>query len=214
MHTLETSGKPSTRSEVALLNSAPSRSPRSIAGTISPPGSALTAAPMPVKTSIEMPTVRNFMPLKSSTLVIGFLYQPSGCVHIGPYGDQTTLAARVRLAVLIHEHAVTAVERALGDRVEQAERRHDRAGRQHLDLEVAAGHVVHLLRVVERVLMEDVLLRPGALPAEADRALRLDDHRETERCAAGRGTRGASQELAARGLRLVLLDGHCSSCLT
>jgi hypothetical protein len=55
-----------------------------MAGTISPPGSALTAAPMPVNTSIEMPTVRNFRPLKSSTLVIGFLNQPSGCVGIGP----------------------------------------------------------------------------------------------------------------------------------
>ncbi len=32
------------------------------------------------------------MPLKSSGLVIGFLNQPSGCVHIGPYGKDTTLA--------------------------------------------------------------------------------------------------------------------------
>ena len=84
MHTLETSAKPSRRSEVALLNSAASSRPRSIAGTISPPGSAFTAAPMPVNTSIEMPTVRNLRPLKSSTLVIGFLNQPSGCVGIGP----------------------------------------------------------------------------------------------------------------------------------
>ena len=37
-----------------------------------------------------MPTVRNFMPLKSSTLVIGFLNQPSGCVGIGPYRNDTT----------------------------------------------------------------------------------------------------------------------------
>jgi hypothetical protein len=75
-----------------LLNSAASSRPRSIAGTISPPGSAFTAAPMPVNTSIEMPTVRNLRPLKSSTLVIGFLYQPSGCVNIGPYGYDCTLA--------------------------------------------------------------------------------------------------------------------------
>ena len=72
------------RSEVALLNSAASSRPRSIAGTISPPGSALTAAPMPVNRSIEMPTVRYLRPLKSSGLVIGFLNQPSGCVGIGP----------------------------------------------------------------------------------------------------------------------------------
>ena len=72
------------RSEEALLNSAASRRPRSMAETISPPGSAFTAAPMAVNTSIEMPTVRNLRPLKSSSLVIGFLNQPSGCVGIGP----------------------------------------------------------------------------------------------------------------------------------
>src|SRR5258706_10235108 len=92
MQTLETSGKPRTRSDDALLNSAASSRPRSIAETISPPGSALTAAPRPVNTSIEMPTVRYFTPWKSSALVIGFLNQPSGWVGIGPYGNETTLA--------------------------------------------------------------------------------------------------------------------------
>src|SRR5712691_3027179 len=92
MHTLDTSGKPSRRSELALLNSAASISPRSIAGTISAPGSATTAAPMAWNMSIEMPTVRYFMPLKSSGLVTGFLNQPSGCVGCGPYGKDTTLA--------------------------------------------------------------------------------------------------------------------------
>src|SRR2546421_6497185 len=92
MHPLETSAKPRIRSDVALLNSAASSRPRSIAGTISAPGSALTAAPRPWNTSIEIPTVRNLRPLKSSTFVIGFLYQPSGCVNIGPYGNDTTLA--------------------------------------------------------------------------------------------------------------------------
>ena len=84
MQTLETSAKPRMRSDEALLNSAASSRPRSIAETISPPGSALTAAPIAVNTSIEMPTVRYFRPLKSSTLVIGFLNQPSGWVGIGP----------------------------------------------------------------------------------------------------------------------------------
>jgi hypothetical protein len=41
---------------------------------------------------MEMPTVRNLRPLKSSVLVIGFLNQPSGWVAIGPYGNDTTLA--------------------------------------------------------------------------------------------------------------------------
>src|SRR5512147_2020493 len=91
MQTLETSAKPSSLSELMLLNSAASSRPRSIAGTISPPGSALTAAPMPVNTSTERPTVRYLRPLKSPTLVIGFLNQPRGCVNIGPYGNDTTL---------------------------------------------------------------------------------------------------------------------------
>ena len=63
-----------------------------MADTISPPGSAFTAAPMAVNRSIEMPTVRYLMPLKSSTLVIGFLNQPSGWVGFGPYAKETTLA--------------------------------------------------------------------------------------------------------------------------
>src|ERR1043166_58116 len=92
MQTFDTSAKPRMRSEVALLNSAASSRPRSIADTISPPGRAFTAAPIDWNTSIEMPTVRNFSPLKSSTLVIGFLYQPSGWVGIGPYGNDTTFA--------------------------------------------------------------------------------------------------------------------------
>ena len=40
---------------------------------------------------------------------------------------------RVLLAVVVDQHAVAAVERALGHRVEQAERRHHGAGGQHLD---------------------------------------------------------------------------------
>ena len=36
--------------------------------------------------------MRYLRPLKSSALVIGFLNQPSGCVDIGPYGNDTTLA--------------------------------------------------------------------------------------------------------------------------
>ena len=212
MQILETSAKPRMRSDVALLNSAASSRPRSMAATISPPGSALTAAPMPWNTSIEMPTVRNFRPLQ----VLGLgdrLLEPAerlgrhrpvgerhdvgadrgvelleqllaaavlvpGQQHVGVHGVARARAPqrqRRLLAVVIDEHAVAAVERALGHRFEQAEGRHHGAGRQHLDLEIAAGHVVDLLGEVERVFVEDVLRRPGALPAHADRALRLDD---------------------------------------
>jgi hypothetical protein len=96
---------------------------------------------------------------------------------------------------VIDEHAVAAVERAFRHGVEQAEGGHHRAGRKHLDFEIAAGHVVDLLGVVEGVFMENVLRRPGALKAHADRALRLDE--------AGRGHRrgsdaGTSQKFTAR----------------
>ena len=195
---------------MALLNSAASSRPRSIAETISPPGSALTAAPRPVNTSIEMPTVRNLTPLKILRLGDRLLepaerlgrHRPvrerdhvgadrgvqlfqqllaaavlvPGEQHVGVHRiarARTPQRQGVLLAVVIDQHAVAAVERALRDGVEQAEGGHHGAGGKHLDLEVAAGHVVHLLGVVERVFVENILGRPGALPAHADRALRL-----------------------------------------
>src|SRR5690606_29102379 len=91
MHTLDTSGKPSRRSDEALLNSAPSSRPRSSAGTISPPGRALTAAPMAVNKSMARPLVRNFRPFRSSVLVMGFLNQPNAWVGRGPLRKVTTL---------------------------------------------------------------------------------------------------------------------------
>jgi hypothetical protein len=91
---------------------------------------------------------------------------------------------------------VTAIERALGHRIQQAEGRHHGAGRQHLDLELAAGHVVDLFCEVERVFVEDVLARPGALEAQLRRSLRRGDHRHAQ----GRDGCAAScvaEELAA-----------------
>src|SRR6476469_1328332 len=90
MQFLATSGKPSALSDEALLNSAASIRPRSSAGTISPPGSGLTAAPRSVNRSTARPTVRYFRPLSWETLEIGFLNQPRGCVGIGPYRYDTT----------------------------------------------------------------------------------------------------------------------------
>ena len=84
MQTLATSGKPSRLSLDALLNSAASSRPRSIAGTISPPGSGFTAAPKSLYMSTARPTVRNLRPFICSALVTGFLNQPSGWVGIGP----------------------------------------------------------------------------------------------------------------------------------
>ena len=40
--------------------------------------------------SMASPTVRNFTPLTSSTLVTGRLNQPNGWVGIGPYISDTT----------------------------------------------------------------------------------------------------------------------------
>ena len=214
-----------------------------MAATISPPGSALTAAPMPWNTSIEMPTVRNFRPLQ--VLDLGDrLLEPAerlgrhrpvgerhdvgadrgvelleqllaaavlvpGQQHVGVHGVARARAPqrqRRLLAVVIDQHAVAAVERALGHRLEQAEGRHDGAGRQHLDLEIAAGHVVDLLGEVERVLVEDVLRRPGALPAHADRTLRLDDGGGGD---GGAGDGRALQELATRITRSLGFISHC-----
>ena len=55
-----------------------------MAGTISPPGSGFTAAPMSLYMSTARPTVRNLTPFICSTLVTGFLNQPKGWVGIGP----------------------------------------------------------------------------------------------------------------------------------
>ena len=54
-----------------------------MAGTISPPGSWATEAPIAWNRSAARPTVRYLRPLRSAALVIGFLNQPSGWVGIG-----------------------------------------------------------------------------------------------------------------------------------
>jgi len=94
---------------------------------------------------------------------------------------------------------MAAVEGALADRIHHVEGLDDRAGRQHLDLEVAARHVVHFLRVVERVFVEDVLGRPGALPAHRDRpGLAIRDHRKSGDRRPGCGRR-SGEEFATLG---------------
>src|SRR5262249_17234394 len=99
------------------------------------------------------------------------------------------------LAIVIDQHAVTAVEHALGNGVEQLERRDDCACRQHFDLQIAAGHVVDPLAEVEGVFVEDVLRGPRALPAHTDWALRFYDGWRSYR--GRRGHRGPAEELAA-----------------
>jgi len=61
---------------------------------------------------------------------------------------------------VVDQHAVAAVERAFGDGIDQPERGHHGARGQYLDLEIAAGHLVDRLGIVERVFVEDVLRRP------------------------------------------------------
>ena len=82
-----------------------------------------------------------------------------GKKHVGVHciaGARAPQRERLLLAVVIDEHAVAAIEHALGNGVEQLERRHDRTRRQHFDLEIAAGHIVDALAEVERVFVEDV----------------------------------------------------------
>src|SRR5207253_9885332 len=73
----------------------------------------------------------------------------------------------------------------------------DGARGQHVDLEVAARHVVHLLGEIESVLVEDVLLRPRRLPAHRDGPLGLDDRGEAQGGRAGSGQGRAREERAA-----------------
>ena len=139
------------RSEVMLLNSAASSRPRSIAGTISPPGSALTAAPIAgehvdrdahgaVLEALEVVGLgdRLLEPAErlrrhrtvgerharwrrstrrassSSSLPPPYWCQDSSMLASMPNaGTGTPQRQRVLLAVVVDEHAMAAVERAL-----------------------------------------------------------------------------------------------------
>ncbi len=61
------------------------------------------------------------------------------------------------LAVVVDEHAVAAIQRPLGNRVEQTKGRHHGARGQHIDLEVAARHVVDFFGVILGVFVKYVL---------------------------------------------------------
>ena len=85
------------------------------------------------------------------------------------------------------------IERALVHGVEEIEGLHHRTGGEDLDLQPPARHLIHLLGVVERELVEDVLRRPGALKPEGDgRLLRVRDHRcrHDRRCGTEEATPG------------------------
>jgi hypothetical protein len=77
--------------------------------------------------------------------------------------------------------AVTAVEHAFADRIDDLEARHDGAGGQHVDFQPAVGDLRHLLRPVDGELVVDELHRPSALEAQGHRRLRARDVREAER---------------------------------
>ena len=74
-----------------------------------------------------------------------------------------------------------AVDRAFGNRIEQTECRRDRSRGQHLDLQVAAGHIPDFFCEVEGELMKDVLFGPRVLPAHGERARGFGDRREAQR---------------------------------
>ena len=102
------------------------------------------------------------------------------------------------LAVPVGRHAVATVERAFVHRVDQVEGLDHRAGRQHVDLEPAARHFVHLLGEVEGVLVEDILGRPGALEPHRGRG-GTANHRKAERRGAGGRGRGGGEKPATSG---------------
>ena len=117
--------------------------------------------------------------------------------HVGVHAEsraRVPQSERVLLTVVVAQHAMAAVQRAFGNSFEQAEGRHHGTGWQYFNLQVAAGHVVDLLGVVQGVFVEDVLGRPSALPAHGDRAgLGIGDHR----CAHGACSNGGALEKAA-----------------
>ena len=120
--------------------------------------------------------------------------------HVGVHaiaGTRPPQRQRVLLAVVVDDDAVGAVERSLGDRVQHAEGRHHGTRRKHFDLQIAAGHVIDLLGEVKGVLVENVLGRPGGLPAHRNRPLRLGDHREAQRRGPGGHCGSACEELAS-----------------
>src|SRR6202012_2614545 len=98
--------------------------------------------------------------------------------HVGVHriaGPGAPQCQRGLLAIVIDQHSMSAIERTLGYRIEQTEGWNHRTCRKNLDLEVATGHIVDLLRVIERIFVEDVLCRPCALKAHADGTLCVDD---------------------------------------
>src|SRR5690606_35253328 len=118
------------------------------------------------------------------------------------------------LAVPVRDHAVAAVQGPLADRIDQVESLDHRSGRQHFDLQIAAGHVVHLGGEVHGVFVEDVLRRPGALPAHGNGSLRLHHRGESERRGTCTRRSGAGDELATGyDGRLLLLFHTLLLCL-
>jgi hypothetical protein len=92
---------------------------------------------------------------------------------------------------------VAGVQDAGVDGVLHLEGRHHGARGQHVELQLAAGHLVDALGVVLRELVEDVLGRPGRLELHGH-GLRPRDLRRGDDRGAADG--GGLQELAARRL--------------
>ena len=74
-------------SELGSLYSAASITPRSRAGTISPPGRVTTLIPMALKTSADMPPARNFSPLNAFTIFHGALEPAQGLGGLAVGGE-------------------------------------------------------------------------------------------------------------------------------
>src|SRR5207244_12561192 len=107
------------------------------------------------------------------------------------------------VAIMLVEPSMPFLDRAPRNRVEKSERGYDCTGRQQLDLEIAARHVVDSLGVVERIFVEDILGWPRALPPHGDRSrLTRGDHGKSQRRHSSGGACGNLQESAASGDRI------------
>ena len=102
------------------------------------------------------------------------------------------------LAIPDVANAVAAIENSGMHRVLHLERRHDRAGREHIEFQPPAGHLVDLLGVVGGEFVKNIPRRPRRLEPP-DRCLRTRHLMARPAAAAARQRLQHDTESAPRG---------------
>src|SRR5690606_28189777 len=136
--------------------------------------------------------------------------------HVGVHAEgmaRREQCQRVLFAIVVTQHAVATIERALGNGVEQREGGYHCTSGQYFDAKLTPCHVVDLLGEVEGELVEDVNGGPGALETEGRGGLRLDNGREAECCGGCRTGCSPAQKTAARCLYGCFGTADCGAAL-